>query len=118
MYRLKDIIHIILKDYFKKEMGLILLKEKRMMMIFCKMECVDFYSFSYYMSNCISCQEGLEKSMGNLLGGVTNPYLKSSEWGWQMIQLVLELCSNKMYDRTQKPIFYFRKRLRSKRSIK
>ena len=35
------------------------------------------------MSIVFLAKKGLEKSMGNLLGGVTNPYLKS-EWGWQI----------------------------------
>ena len=56
------------------------------------------------MSNCISCQEGLETSMGNLLGGVTNPYLKSSEWGWQIDPEGLRYTLNKLYDRYQIPL--------------
>ena len=42
---------------------------------------VDFYSFSYYMSNCITTEEGHETTMGNLLGGVKNPYLDSKRMG-------------------------------------
>jgi beta-glucosidase/6-phospho-beta-glucosidase/beta-galactosidase len=30
---------------------------------------VDFYSFSYYMSNCITTEEGHAATLGNLLGG-------------------------------------------------
>ena len=52
-----------IKDYFKKN-GINIIKEKDDDDIL-QDGCVDFYSFSYYMSNCISCQEGLEKSMGN-----------------------------------------------------
>lgn len=43
--------------------------------------CIDFYTFSYYMSNCSSTDSNLEKTSGNILGGVKNPYLKASDWG-------------------------------------
>lgn len=45
---------------------------------------VDMYTFSYYMSNCISVDKDAEKIKGNLQGGVKNPYLKVSDWGWQI----------------------------------
>lgn len=45
---------------------------------------VDMYTFSYYMTNCVTKQEGSESTMGNLLGGVKNPYLEASPWGWQI----------------------------------
>ena len=46
----------------------------------------DFCGFSYYFSNCISGQQGLESSMGNLMVGVKNPYLKQSEWAGRLMQ--------------------------------
>lgn len=67
--------------------------------------CVDFYSFSYYMSNCITTEEGHETTMGNLLGGVKNPYLKASEWGWQIDPMGLRYTLNKIYDRYGIPLF-------------
>ncbi len=56
---------------------------------------VDMYTFSYYMSNCITVEEGSETTEGNFeegsettegnfIGGVKNPYLKASDWGWQI----------------------------------
>ncbi|MCY9269977.1 family 1 glycosylhydrolase, partial [Bacillus licheniformis] len=45
---------------------------------------VDFISFSYYMSLTESAQEGLEKTDGNTIRGVKNPYLPSTDWGWQI----------------------------------
>lgn len=45
---------------------------------------VDMYTFSYYMSNCISVDPNAEKIKGNLQGGIKNPYLKVSDWGWQI----------------------------------
>lgn len=64
---------------------------------------VDFISFSYYMSIC----EGASGSSGegNLLGGKKNPYLKESEWGWQIDPKGLRYVLNRFYDRWQKPLF-------------
>jgi len=67
--------------------------------------CVDFYSFSYYMSNCITTEEGHETTLGNLLGGVKNPYLHVSEWGWQIDPKGLRYTLNKIYDRYRIPLF-------------
>ena len=43
---------------------------------------VDFYTFSFYQTSCITTHKGAEKSAGNMMVGVKNPYLKASEWGW------------------------------------
>jgi 6-phospho-beta-glucosidase len=45
-------------------------------------ECVDYCTFSYYiyMSGCISADQNHEQAEGNLIGGVSNPYLKASDW--------------------------------------
>ena len=69
-----------------------------------KTGCVDFISFSYYQSRCVSTDENAKKSEGNLLGGVTNPYLKTSEWGWQIDPIGLRYTINKLYDRYNMPI--------------
>lgn len=65
---------------------------------------VDFYSFSYYMSNCISSEEGHEISAGNLLGGIKNPYLETSDWGWQIDSIGLRFTMHKIYDRYNIPL--------------
>ncbi len=67
--------------------------------------CVDFYSFSYYMSNCVTTEEGHETTLGNLLGGVKNPHLNMSEWGWQIDPKGLRYTLNKIYDRYRIPLF-------------
>ena len=36
---------------------------------------------------------------------MTNPYLESSEWGWQIDPLGLRLVLNEFYDRYQMPLF-------------
>ena len=67
--------------------------------------CVDFYSFSYYMSICHSHDQSKKKSEGNMLQGISNPYLKESEWGWQIDPIGLRYTLNAIYDRYQIPIF-------------
>ena len=65
---------------------------------------VDFISFSYYVSVCESADQ-METGEGNLIGGISNPYLKASEWGWQIDPLGLRIVLNQFYDRYRKPLF-------------
>ena len=67
---------------------------------------VDYISFSYYMSKCTAadCSQ-YQKGAGNLTSGVKNPYLKESEWGWQIDPQGLRYTLNYFYDRYQKPLF-------------
>jgi len=66
--------------------------------------CVDFYSFSYYMSLVVSADPTVEEVGGNLIGGVKNPYLKASDWGWQIDPKGLRWSLNNLYDRYQIPL--------------
>ena len=67
---------------------------------------VDFISFSYYMSSVQAHDpENYQSSIGNLLGGIANPYLESSEWGWQVDPIGLRIVLNNLYDRYQLPLF-------------
>lgn len=67
---------------------------------------VDFISFSYYLSICETADPSKQiKGKGNLLGGVPNPTLKASEWGWQIDPQGLRYVLNTFYDRYQKPLF-------------
>lgn len=69
---------------------------------------VDFISFSYYASRCVSADEEINKeaAKGNaVFAAVKNPYLDASEWGWQIDSLGLRITSNMLYDRYQKPLF-------------
>ncbi len=45
---------------------------------------VDFHTFSYYMSNCVTTHADAETTAGNMTHGGKNPYLKASDWGWQI----------------------------------
>ena len=68
---------------------------------------VDFISFSYYSSRLTSADpEELKKlEAGNAFASLKNPYLKASEWGWQIDPIGLRVTMNTMYDRYQKPLF-------------
>ncbi|OWR27381.1 6-phospho-beta-glucosidase [Saccharibacillus sp. O23] len=67
---------------------------------------VDFVSFSYYMSICETADPAMKaRGAGNLLGGVPNPHLQASEWGWQIDPKGLRYVLNYFWDRYQKPLF-------------
>ena len=69
---------------------------------------VDFISFSYYSSRCVSADPEVCKNYakGNaVFASVKNPYLKASEWGWQIDPLGLRITCNTLYDRYNKPVF-------------
>ena len=67
---------------------------------------IDFVSFSYYMSCAFSADpEGKEITDGNILGGVKNPYIESSDFGWQLDPEGLRYSLNILYDRYKKPLF-------------
>lgn len=67
---------------------------------------VDFVSFSYYMTSCMAADtEGLDMAPGNTVNGVKNPYLPSSEWGWQTDPTGLRISLVELYDRYRIPLF-------------
>ncbi|EOI5729327.1 glycoside hydrolase family 1 protein [Cronobacter malonaticus] len=67
---------------------------------------VDFISFSYYMTGCVTTDEALnQQARGNILNMVPNPHLQSSEWGWQIDPIGLRTLLNVLWDRYQKPLF-------------
>ncbi|MCD8221578.1 MAG: glycoside hydrolase family 1 protein [Clostridiales bacterium] len=65
---------------------------------------IDFYTFSYYMSNCTSTDPKLQGTSGNLVDGVKNPYLPASDWGWQIDPKGLRWTLNEIYSRYQIPM--------------
>ncbi len=67
---------------------------------------VDFVSFSDYMSVAETGDPALRQTgEGNIMGGVPNPTLPASEWGWQIDPVGLRLVLNQFWDRWQKPLF-------------
>lgn len=67
---------------------------------------VDYYTFSYYMSTCITADidNREDKSGGNLFGGVANEYLETSDWGWQIDPIGLRFTLNQLYSRYEVPL--------------
>jgi len=68
---------------------------------------VDYLGFSYYMSRTATATpECAERTEGNvMLGGVKNPHLKSSDWGWEIDAQGLRVALNILFDRYQIPLF-------------
>ncbi|RIN31853.1 6-phospho-beta-glucosidase [Staphylococcus succinus] len=68
---------------------------------------VDYISFSYYSSRLESGDDAINKhkSSGNAFASLKNPYLESSNWGWQIDPVGLRVTMNQIYDRYQKPLF-------------
>ena len=46
----------------------------------------------------------LAKVEGNIMSGLKNPYLKTSDWGWQIDPKGLRYTLNEIYDRYQIPL--------------
>lgn len=88
---------------FWKDNGITLKIEKGDLEIL-KEGTVDFFSLSYYQTNCVTTDKSVAMSSGNLLGGAKNPYLKSSEWGWQIDPDGLRFTLNELYSRYQIPL--------------
>lgn len=65
---------------------------------------VDFYSFSYYMSSCVSTDTDKQDAAGNMSRGVKNPYLETSDWGWQIDPKGLRYYLNEVYGRYHIPV--------------
>lgn len=66
----------------------------------------DFLAFSYYSSLTHTTHEDvLANAKGNFFGGVKNPYVEASEWGWQTDPVGYRYFLNFLYDRYQVPLF-------------
>ena len=91
-------------DRFFEELGITIQKEAGDDELL-KEGVVDFYTLSYYMSNCIGNATGNAKTVeGNIVVGLKNPYLEASDWGWQIDPKGLRYSLNAIYDRYQIPI--------------
>nr|WP_319215964.1 glycoside hydrolase family 1 protein [uncultured Trichococcus sp.] len=66
---------------------------------------IDFIAFSYYMSIVTAANpEKYAEGSGNVFSGVKNPYVKASEWGWEIDPLGLRLSLNTIYDKYRLPL--------------
>ena len=70
-----------------------------------KKGCVDYIGFSYYSSSAATTDSNVETTGGNLVSGVKNPYLPTSEWGWQIDAKGLRYILNRFYERYEIPLF-------------
>lgn len=64
----------------------------------------DYLAFSYYMSRTESADPNKEKAAGNTIMSVKNPYLASTEWGWQIDPVGLKISLLELYDRYNVPL--------------
>lgn len=90
------------KTYFERHHITLQLSEEEKKVL--KDGICDFYSFSYYQSICESTLEFDEKTSGNIMGGVKNPYLELSQWDWPIDPVGLRYTLNKVYDRYHVPV--------------
>ncbi|HBE9553690.1 6-phospho-beta-glucosidase [Clostridioides difficile] len=69
---------------------------------------VDFIGCSYYLTTVVTADKTM-KTTGNDLAGkadvVENPYLKTSDWGWNIDPVGLRFYLNQLYDKYELPIF-------------
>ena len=63
---------------------------------------VDMYTFSYYQSGCITNDSNAEVAAGNMVKNARNPYLKASDWGWQIDPDGLRYTLDLLHDRYPK----------------
>lgn len=66
---------------------------------------VDYIGFSYYHSFVGSASVSNETTQGNIFNAVKNPYLETTDWGWQIDPIGLRMAMNMFYDRYQIPVF-------------
>lgn len=68
---------------------------------------VDYLGFSYYMSNTVKAD--VNEINTGLNGGnahsVANPYVKASEWGWNIDPIGLRYTLSVLYERYEIPLF-------------
>jgi 6-phospho-beta-glucosidase len=91
-----------LKKYENEGISLELTEEDKRIL---KEGTIDFITFSYYMSSCVSADPEVEKNQGgNMMFGVKNPYLQASDWGWQIDPVGLRIALNDFYSKYQLPL--------------
>ncbi|WP_194842104.1 glycoside hydrolase family 1 protein [Gracilibacillus salitolerans] len=90
--------------YFKENNIKLDIKEGDLDLI--KEHTVDYIGFSYYMSRTEKKEKADEKQAdGNIMSGVRNPFLKASDWGWEIDPTGLRIALSQLYDRYRVPLF-------------
>lgn len=66
---------------------------------------VDYFTFSYYMSHAITADKTKMKAVaGGFATAIDNPYLKQSDWGWQIDPVGLRYTLNILSERYELPL--------------
>lgn len=66
---------------------------------------VDFIGLSYYMSSAVKASTSNDETGAGFSGSVKNPYVKASDWGWQIDPVGLRYSLTTIYERYQVPLF-------------
>ncbi len=69
---------------------------------------VDYIGFSYYMTNAVKAdakKDTTKSTDGSSSNSVPNPYVKASEWGWQIDPIGLRYALVTLYERYEIPLF-------------
>lgn len=66
---------------------------------------VDFAAISYYHTAVISSEPDKKEPIGAFIRNLSNPYLKETDWGWNIDPTGLHIKLNDMTDRYGVPIF-------------
>ncbi|MGN1344083.1 MAG: glycoside hydrolase family 1 protein [Traorella sp.] len=90
------------KRFFQEKGIHIQINEEDLVLI--KNHRIDFLALSYYNTNCETCQNGFQKSGGNLFGGVKNPTLSQTKWGWSIDPVGIRIMMNDLAERYHIPL--------------
>lgn len=86
----------------KKKIALEITSEEQQLL---KNHTADFVAISYYNSRMgAKNQKNENQTAGNVFSTLKNPYLKTTEWGWQIDPIGFRITLNTLYDRYLKPI--------------
>ena len=68
----------------------------------------DYLGFSYYMTNAVKAdvqKDTAESLDGSSPNSIANPYVKASDWGWQIDPVGLRYALVTLYERYEVPLF-------------
>ena len=66
---------------------------------------VDFISLSYYLSSIVTADPSRQERIGSFIRTMHNPYLETSDFGWQIDPTALRISLNELRDRFNLPIY-------------
>ncbi len=66
---------------------------------------VDFISLSYYLSSIVTADPERQERIGSFIRTMHNPYLETSDFGWQIDPTALRISLNELRDRFNLPIY-------------